>query len=378
MKEIASILRNWFERGVPFAMATVTRTWSSAPRPPGAVMAVTASGEVAGSISGGCVEGAVYELALNVLATRASALQVYGVADEEAYSVGLTCGGTIEVFIELVDANTFPEFLTLLNEIDAGNPVSLATVLNPESNKGRRLIIHHDTFDGSLGNEGLNRVTVNHARRFLAAGHTATVQLGKDGELQDSDTTIFIATFTPPRQMYIFGAIDFAGAMVRMGKFLGFRVTLCDARSIFATKRRFPEADEIVVQWPHEFLSRAVVDARTVICILTHDPKFDVPLLQVALASPAAYVGAMGSRRTHDIRTESLKRLGVPQSQLSRLSSPIGMDLGARTPEETAVSIAAEIITSTWGGSGKPLRSMTTPIHHPLVPNSNLAPICGD
>lgn len=375
MREVASILRTWFQQGLPFAMATVTRTWSSAPKPPGAVMAVMASGEVAGSISGGCVEGAVYELALDVLATGRSVLEVYGVADEEAYSVGLTCGGTIEVFIELVDANTFPEFLLLLDEIDSGNPVSLATVLHPGAIRGRRLLIHPDTFSGSLGNDGLTRGALNHGRGLLAAGRNATIHLGKYGELLDNATTIFIASFTPPRRMYIFGAIDFAGAMVRMGKFLGFQVTLCDARSIFATRLRFPEADEIVVRWPHEFLSEAVIDERTVICILTHDPKFDVPLLQVALASPAAYVGAMGSRRTHDMRTANLKRLGVPQSKLTRLSSPIGLDLGARTPEETAVSIAAEIIASAWGGSGKPLHSMETPIHPPLVSQANGLPI---
>jgi xanthine dehydrogenase accessory factor len=363
MREIASTLRSWFEQGIPFAMATVTRTWSSSPRPPGAVMAATASSEVVGSISGGCVEGAVYELAQDVLITGLPKLQVYGVADEEAYNVGLTCGGTIEVFIELVDANTFPDFLFLLEQIDTGKPVSVATVLSPGTDHGRHLLICPDASVGSLGSGGLDSGAIRQGRGLLAADRTETIHIGANGELSDKGVTLFIATFAPPPRMYVFGAIDFAGAMVRMGKFLGFHVTLCDARPIFATPRRFPDADDIVVRWPHEFLSEALIDNRTVICVLTHDAKFDVPLLQVALASPAGYVGAMGSRRMHELRTASLREIGVSQSHLDRLSSPIGLDLGACTPEETAVSIAAEIIASTGGGSGKPLRSMKAPIH---------------
>ncbi|MGO4247600.1 XdhC family protein [Paenarthrobacter sp. RAF54_2] len=368
MREITSVLRTWFEEGVPFALATVTRTWSSAPRPPGAVMAVAASGDVVGSISGGCVEGAVYELAMEVLNTGHPALQAYGVSEKDAYNVGLTCGGTIEVFIEPVNVETFPEFNLLLAEIDTGNAVAVATVLGSGPVGGQHLLIQGDSCLGTLGNEGIDRAALNQAQGFLAAGRTATVQLGRNGEILDDEVTVFISCFVPPPRMYIFGAIDFAGAMVRIGKFLGFNVTLCDARPIFATPQRFPDADEVVVRWPHEFLSNAPIDERTVICVLTHDPKFDVPLLQVALASPAAYIGAMGSRRTHKMRIASLKEMGVSRSSLNRLSSPIGLDLGARTPEETAVSIAAEIIASAWGGSGKPLRSMETPIHRTFTP----------
>lgn len=368
MREITSVLRTWFIEGIPFALATVTRTWSSAPRPPGAVMAVAASGDVVGSISGGCVEGAVYEAALDVLKTGHPALQTYGVSDNDAYNVGLTCGGTIEVFIEPVNIEIFPEFDLLLAGIDTGNAVALATVLRSGPGGGQHLLIQGDSPIGTLGNEGIDRAAANQAHGFLAAGRTATIQLGRNGETLDDDVTVFISCFIPPPRMYIFGAIDFAGAMVRMGKYLGFHVTLCDARPIFATPQRFPDADEIAVRWPHEFLSNAAIDERTVICILTHDPKFDVPLLQVALASSAAYIGAMGSRRTHKMRIASLMELGVSRPHLDRLSSPIGLDLGARTPEETAVSIAAEIIASAWGGSGKPLRSMETPIHRTLAP----------
>jgi xanthine dehydrogenase accessory factor len=167
--------------------------------------------------------------------------------------------------------------------------------------------------------------------------------------------------------MLVFGAIDFAAAVARIGRYLGYRVTVCDARPVFATEKRFPDADEVVCEWPHEYLARTKVDERTVITVLTHDPKFDVPLLEVALRTPAAYVGAMGSRRTHDDRIARLRENGMTDADLARLRSPIGLDLGARTPEETAVSIAAEIISLRWGGTGRPLGETSGEIHRELV-----------
>jgi xanthine dehydrogenase accessory factor len=164
--------------------------------------------------------------------------------------------------------------------------------------------------------------------------------------------------------MLVFGAIDFAAAVARAGKFLGYRVTVCDARPIFATNARFPDADEVVVDWPHRYLAKTPIDPRTVICVLTHDPKFDVPLLEVALRTPAGYIGAMGSRRTHDDRLARLREAGLTEDELARLRSPIGLDLGARTPEETAVSVAAELIQLRWGGSGQPLTDTSGRIHH--------------
>jgi xanthine dehydrogenase accessory factor len=167
--------------------------------------------------------------------------------------------------------------------------------------------------------------------------------------------------------MLVFGAIDFAAAVARIGAFLGYHVTVCDARAVFATRARFPDADDVVVRWPHEYLAETVVDDRTVICVLTHDPKFDVPLLEVALRTPAAYVGAMGSRRTHDDRLARLRDRGLSDKELARLAAPIGLDIGARTPEETAVSVAAEIVSARWGGSGQPLSETDGSIHreHP-------------
>jgi len=198
---------------------------------------------------------------------------------------------------------------------------------------------------------------------MLDHGSTGLLRIGPDGERRQDELSVFVQSFAPPPRMLVFGAIDFAAAVARVGKFLGYRVTVCDARSTFATVKRFPDADEVVVEWPHRYLASQEVDARTVICVLTHDPKFDVPLLEAALQTDAAYIGAMGSRRTHDDRLARLREEGVSEESLARVASPIGLDIGARTPEETAVSIAAEIVAHRWGGTGRPLTATDGPIH---------------
>ena len=209
---------------------------------------------------------------------------------------------------------------------------------------------------------------------LLAQGHNATLTYGPDGERRGEGMRVFVWAFAPKPRMLVFGAIDFAAAVARVGAFLGYHVTVCDARPVFATHSRFPEADEVVVDWPHRYLAAEAeagrVDARTVITVLTHDPKFDVPLLEVALRLPdVAYIGAMGSRRTHEDREQRLKEAGLSAEDIERLSSPIGLDLGARTPEETAVSIAAEIISRRWGGSGNRLADTGGRIHpHHALP----------
>src|SRR5204863_4546626 len=198
---------------------------------------------------------------------------------------------------------------------------------------------------------------------LLEQGRTAVLHYGADGERRLDDITVFVSSYAPRPRMIVFGAIDFAASVARLGAFLGYRVTVCDARPTFATAKRFPDADEVVVQWPHQYLAATPVDAHTVLCVLTHDPKFDVPLLEVALRLPVAYVGAMGSRRTHEERLARLEEAGLSKEEIARLSSPIGLDLGARTPEETAVSIAAEIIAGRWGGTGERLAGTDGPIH---------------
>ncbi|MGW5884522.1 XdhC family protein, partial [Streptomyces koyangensis] len=211
----------------------------------------------------------------------------------------------------------------------------------------------------------VERAAASQATALLDAGRTAHITVGGDGSPGCGPRTgLLVVANMPAPRMIVFGAIDFASALVRIGRFLGYHVTLCDARPVFATAARFPDADEIVVDWPHRYLERTETDARTVLCVLTHDAKFDIPLLRLALTLPVAYVGAMGSRRTHLDRNARLREAGVPETALARLRSPIGLDLGAHSPEETALSIAAEIVALRRGGTGVPLRGAHTPIHH--------------
>jgi xanthine dehydrogenase accessory factor len=239
-------------------------------------------------------------------------------------------------------------------------------VQGPAELLGRALAVRHDgSFEGELGGHpDLDRAVADETRSLLDAGHTATFDIAQDGSHCEPDLTLFVESSVPPPRMLVFGAIDFAAALVRVGKFLGYHVTVCDARPVFATRTRFPEADDIVVDWPHRYLRRTKTDDRTVVCVLTHDAKFDVPLLETALRLPAAYIGAMGSRRTHADRDRRLREAGLTEAELTRLHSPIGLDLGARTPEETALSIAAEIVAARHGGTGLPLSDSHTPIHH--------------
>ncbi len=242
------------------------------------------------------------------------------------------------------------------------SPVAIATVIQGPGTGGKVLVSPEDHV-GSAGNEDLDRAIIEGARAMLEGGKTGTAHYGPRGQRRMEDVAVFIQSFAPPPKMYVFGAIDFASAVARIGKFMGYRVTVCDARAVFATRDRFPSADEIVVAWPDEFLKTAEVDKRTVICVLTHDPKFDVPVLKAALETPAGYIGAMGSRRTHDNRTARLKEEGITDEELARISSPVGLDIGSRTPEETAVAIAGEIIAQRTGHSGGRLAERSGPIH---------------
>jgi xanthine dehydrogenase accessory factor len=375
VRDILDQIVKWWEAGETFGLATVVRTFSSAPREPGAAMAVSAGGEVVGSVSGGCVEGAVYELAGEVAASGQAVVQRYGISDDDAFAVGLTCGGIIDICVEPVSRELFPELGQIAAAVRAEEPVAVATVIAGPGVIGSRRVIWAAgpdsspdagaTASGTLGaTERLDQAVDDDARGMLAQGRTGILRYGPDGERRLDDLSVFVQSFAPPPRMLVFGAIDFAAAVSRVGKFLGYRVTVCDARPVFATHSRFPEADEVITDWPHRYLAGLHTDDRTVICVLTHDPKFDVPLLEVALRVPAAYIGAMGSRRTHDDRMARLREAGLTEAELARLRSPIGLDLGARTPEETAVAIAAELIQLRWGGTGQPLTSATGRIHH--------------
>ncbi len=382
MRDVMPELLGWWRGGQTVGMATVVATWRSAPRPAGASMLVGPDGEAVGSVSGGCVEGAVYELSQEVVESGEPVLRRYGISDDDAFAVGLTCGGILDVFVERVDPQSFPELGSVADDVEAGRPVAVCTVIeHPDpSHVGRRLVVRPEAAGGagphtapfvvgSLGSSRADDAVSDDARGLLATGRSETLTYGPDGERRGEGMRVFVSAHAPKPRMLVFGAIDFAAAVARIGSFLGYYVTVCDARPVFATKSRFKDADEVVVEWPHRYLAAEQeagrIDSRTVLAVLTHDPKFDVPLLEVALRLPeVAYIGAMGSRRTHEDRLKRLVEAGLTPDEIARLSSPIGLDLGARTPEETAVSIAAEIVALRWGGDGGRLGDREGPIHH--------------
>jgi len=432
MRELLDDLLRWWRTGAPAGLAIVTATWSSAPRQPGAAMAVGPDGTAVGSVSGGCVEGSVYEVCREVAASGDARTVRYGVSDDDAFEVGLACGGTIELIVVPVSPATMPHLPRLAAAVDAGEPVALLTRLaaaadaplvpptrpaaaadaplapptrpaaaadapvapptrpaaaadapavpptrlavdgacavdaGPEPS-ARHLVLTADDRLGSLGSARVDDAATDDGRGLLAAGRTGLLHYGPAGERRGIGLDVLVTAFAPAARMIVFGATDHAAAVARIGSFLGYRVTVCDARPVFATARRFPDADEVVVDWPHRYLAAEAgagrVDERTVVCVLTHDPKFDVPVLEVALRLPLGYVGAMGSRRTHDDRLERLRRTGLDDAATGRLASPIGLDLGARTAQETAVSIAAEIVALRWGGTGDRLSETEGRIH---------------
>ncbi|GAA1911031.1 XdhC family protein [Streptomyces durmitorensis] len=369
MLDIAEELNRWAEEGRDFAVATVVTVGGSAPRDPGAALAVDSEGTAIGSVSGGCVEGAVYDLCVQALQDGTAVRERFGYSDEDAFAVGLTCGGVIEVLVTPLgaDAPARQVFAAALSAAARGDAAAIARVAEgPAELLGRVVLVHPDgSYEGGLGGHpDLDRTVVGETRAMLDAGRTGEFVVSESGSRCGVPLTLFVESSVPPPRMIVFGAIDFAAALVRTGKFLGYHVTVCDARPVFATRTRFPEADDIVVDWPHRYLRDTATDGRTVLCVLTHDAKFDIPLLEVALRLPVAFVGAMGSRRTHVDRNARLREVGVTDEELTRLHSPIGLDLGARTPEETALSIAAEIVAARRGGSGVPLTGAGIPIHH--------------
>ncbi len=373
MQDIAEQLNAWHSAGRSFAVATVVSVSGSAPRDPGAALAVDTDGEAVGSVSGGCVEGAVYEQCQEVLETGVPLLHRFGFSDDDAFAVGLTCGGIIDVFVQRVVPGASDGLDAALAYLRSGSPVALVRVVSGPG-AGAALAVTGDTHHGSLDRRpALEHAAVLQARAMLDNGRTGQFTLTRDGRLCDPSAgsdlvTFFVESHVPAPRMIVFGAIDFAGAVARIGGFLGYHVTVCDARPVFATTRRFPTADEVVVDWPHRYLDAETaagrVDGRTALCVLTHDAKFDIPLLERALRMPLGFVGAMGSRRTHHERLDRLREVGLTEVELSRLRSPIGLDLGARTPEETAVAVAAEITAHRRGGTCLPLSAHAGPIHH--------------
>ena len=328
MRDVLETLERWAQAGTRVATATVVATERSAPREPGAVLAVDADGNVVGSVTGGCVEPAVYGEAREVLAGDGPRLKTYGIADEEAFEVGLPCGGTVHIFVDELD----PALVAPLAEaVREERPIALETRISGDGIGAKRLVGPED--DGP-------------AADLLVRAETGIVET-PEGQL-------FVSSFAPRPNMYVFGAVDHAAALASIGRDLGYRVTVCDARARFVTRERFPDVDELVVEWPDRFLQDAPVDERTAICILTHDHKFDVPALKVALETRAGYIGAMGSRRTNADRAERLRAEGVTEEEMARIHAPIGLKIGSRSPQEVAVAIAAEIVQVMRAAKPKP------------------------
>jgi len=345
----------------PCALVTVTRTMRSSPRPVGSSMVVHADGSIVGNISAGCVDGDAVLTAEDVLAAGRAVVSRYGVSDETAMSVGLACGGEIDVVVSPGPAADLVDLLRGLERDGVG--CALVTVVSPDVLRGRHLAVGPDEVRGTTGRAALDSALAEQARELVARGRSGAVTVPGAGAPDEQSATAVVQVAVPAPRMLVFGAGSFAGPLVAAGRLVGYRVTLCDARAAFATAERFPDADEVVVDWPHRYLAGTTVDARTVICSLVHDPKFEIPLLVAALRSPAGYVGALGSRRTHAKRVEALRREGLGEGEIARLRAPIGLDLGATTPEETAISVVAEVVAVRAGGSGQELRGTTGRIH---------------
>lgn len=364
MRDLVAEITGWLRSGRRVAAATVVEVEGSAPRPLGTMMAVSDDGRIAGNVSAGCVDAAVVEAASDVLRGRPCGVVRFGISDAQALSVGLTCGGRIAVVVSALEPSDAAALVAVHNARNANEPVVLAVATAGPVRTGALLTTADGAVAGDLGDaEGTSKV-VSAAREMLGAGSREPRRLTSTLE-HDEMTTLLVPLASSPR-MLIFGATDYAAALAQVGSFLGYRVTVCDARRDFAAADRFPAAEEVVAQWPHRFLAETFVDAGTVICVLTHDPKFDAPVLAEALRTPAGYIGMIGSRRTAAHRLDELRTQGVVEAELGRIRTPVGLDLGGRTPEETAIAIAAEIIALQHGGSGAPLRDLAGAIHRPV------------
>jgi xanthine dehydrogenase accessory factor len=356
MKDIFAAVDRWEQQGEEIAIATLVGVHGSAPRTSGARFCLTRSGKMAGSVSGGCVENDVFERALEVLDHGQAVVTSYGIADEDAFQVGLSCGGTIDVLIEPFAPTA--AWQALREALQQHQPAALAIGLTPSLLLGRKLAVLHDATAGGI-DPTLDAQVVVEARHLFLQGGTSVLTVPWSGE----DATIFVEAFAPPLRLFIVGATHTAIALCRMAKCLGFRISIVDARSMYATAERFPEADELLWALPGEVLEAAKLDAYSYVVVLTHDPKFDVPALARALRSEARYIGVMGSRGTHARRRQHLQEQGFGDVDLGRIRAPIGLDLGARTPEEIAVAILAEMLAVRYGRDGRPLSERAGPIN---------------
>lgn len=326
MRELIDILERWTKEGSSVALGTIVERIGSAPRDPGAVLAVSSTGEIAGGVTGGCVEPALIREATEVLSGEAGRLVHYGLDDDGTFEVGLNCGGQIAVAVSRLS----PAHLSTLAEA-LRTERAVASILRLD--------------DGYIGERQLVSTAAEVEDAAVSRAVAALLELGGSAIVERSGGgTVFVEAFAPRPAMYLFGASEHVAALVPLGRRLGYRVTVCDPRRAFLTPERFPEADELSDDWPDRFLAQAPIDARTVICMMTHELRFEVPALELALASPAGFIGAMGSHKVRVERTAKLRGLGIGEADLARLRAPVGIQIGARGPDEVAVTIAAQII----------------------------------
>ena len=373
LRRPSSVALSWLGEGRRVAAATLVAAEGSSPFEPGATMLVDDQGRIEGSVTGGCVEGALFEEASAVLRSEPPRLRTYGISDSDAAGVGLMCGGTVHVFIHELRPESREAIELAEQAIDEGRPAVIATLIDGAA-AGTQVALVDDHLVGSFGLVGrLDRAVEREARGCVAHAVSALRSYGSEGEVMGTELRVFLHAFAKPASMIIFGAIDFSAAVASLGRQLGYEVTICDARRPFTEATRFAAADHVVVDWPDRYLADRQLDTRDVVLVFTHDPKFDEPALISALATNAGYIGALGSRKTHEDRSRRLIEAGVEEEQLSRIASPCGLDVGARTPEETAVSILGEILASAAGRSGRPLSQTDERIHAPKKVPTTLA-----
>lgn len=356
-------VRQWIAERRQVAIATLVQTAGSAPLDAGAMMMIDADDQIEGSVTGGCIEGTLVEEAREVLAGGSPRVRTYGISDEQAAGVGLMCGGTVHVFVERLDdeaAGVLDEALAAATE---GRPAAVATLLDGEA-AGRRMALVDGEVVGGFGTlELLDQTVEREMRGMLEQGITTLRRYGEDGAAMGSELRVHIRAFAEPPEMVIFGAIDFSVAVASVARQLGYRVSIVDARRPFVSSPRFSAVAEVVVDWPDRYLEGRRLGPRDVVLAFTHDSKFDEPALIAALASGAGYVGALGSRRTQRDRAKRLRESGVCEQDVDRIAAPCGLDIGARTPAETAVSILAEVIAMQNARSAEPLSEGEGPIH---------------
>jgi xanthine dehydrogenase accessory factor len=336
MRDILPDIDRWREEEKPIALATVVQTWGSSPRRVGSKMAFTLDGKISGSVSGGCVEGAVLEAGMEALKTNHPRLLHFGVADETAWDVGLACGGSIDIFVKPLDIPFFEALrATMMDEEPA---MHVTVIRGPQSLLGRELLVREKGLLGTLGNEWDEKV-LKVARETLAQGSSHRTMLNESIE-------VFLEAILPPSTLIVVGGVHIAIALTSLAKILGYQTIVIDPRRAWSTEERFPHVDQLIQAWPQEAFRQVRLTRSTAVAMLTHDPKLDDPAVKIALNSPAFYVGALGSKTTQAKRRERLLEAGVTEAQLSRLHAPIGLDIGAATPEEIALAIMAEVVNA--------------------------------